>query len=300
MRRLATFALVGLGAQLVDGGLGMGYGVTSTTLLLLAGLGPAAASASVHLAEVSTTLVAGVSHWRFGNVDRRLVLRLGVPGAVGAFLGATLLSHLSADAAAPVMSGILLALGVYVLTRFSVRPPAVSDRRRSPHGRRFLAPLGLVGGLVDATGGGGWGPVSTSSLLSAGKTAPRTVIGSVDTSEFLVTVAASAGFLWGLGAAGLDLTAVLGLMAGGLVAAPVAAWLVTRLPAPVLGTVVGGVIVLTNAATLMDAVGLETSTRVLVYALVGVVTVSLTGAALTRDRATRTPDRQPETAGERA
>ena len=245
MRKLVIIAVVGLAAQLVDGGLGMGYGVTSTSLLLsAAALTPAVASATVHLSELGTTAASGIAHWRLGNVDRNLVLRLGLPGAIGAFAGATVLSRLSTEAGEPVMALILAALGVYVMLRFALRPPKVSQARTSPHTGRALVPLGLVGGFVDATGGGGWGPVSTTSLLSAGKTAPRTVIGSVDTSEFLVTLAASLGFLVGLGGSGIDLALAGALLAGGLVAAPFAAWLVSRLPAVVLGTAVGGIIVL--------------------------------------------------------
>ncbi len=125
MFNLLIFTLVGVGAQLVDGALGMAFGVTATTLLLFSGVGPAHASAAVHLAEVGTTLVSGASHWRFRNIDWKVVLRLGVPGAIGAFLGATVLSGLSTEAAEPVTAGILLAIGVYVALRFSVRPPAV-------------------------------------------------------------------------------------------------------------------------------------------------------------------------------
>ena len=120
VRKLVLLALVGLGAQLVDGSLGMAYGVTSTTLLLAIGTNPAAASATVHLAEIGTTLVSGASHWRFGNVDWKVVAKIGIPGAVGAFAGATFLSSLSTEAAAPLMSIILLALGLYILTRFTV------------------------------------------------------------------------------------------------------------------------------------------------------------------------------------
>ena len=253
MRKLLVLALVGLASQLVDGALGMGYGVTSSSLLLLAGLSPALASASVHLSEIGTTLVSGTAHHRLGNTDWRLVARLGGPGAVGAFLGATVLSRLSTGAAAPATSGILLVLGLYVLIRFAVRPPAGSARRRSPHTARLLVPLGLVGGFVDATGGGGWGPVATTTLLARGRTAPRTVVGSVDTAELMVTAAASAGFLAGLGAAGISPTVVGALLAGGLVAAPVAAWLVSRLPAGVLGSAVGGLIVMTNLRTILSA-----------------------------------------------
>ena len=267
MQTLIVFALVGFGAQLVDGALGMAYGVTSTSLLLIAGVNPATASASVHLAEVGTTLAAGASHWRFGNVDWKLVLKLGVPGAIGAFLGATVLSALSTENAAPYMAGVLLALGVYVLLRFSLRPPRVATNRVSPHRSKFLSPLGLVAGFVDASGGGGWGPVATPALLTAGKTAPRTVIGSVDTSELVVALAASIGFLIGLGSAVLDPWTVGGLLLGGVLAAPLAAWLVTKIPAPVLGTGVGGIIVLTNTRTILrslDVTGWASTTIYLV------------------------------------
>lgn len=303
MRTLIVFALVGLGAQLVDGALGMAYGVTSTSLLLIAGVNPAAASASVHLAEVGTTLASGAAHWRFGNVDWKLVLRLGVPGAVGAFLGATVLSSLSTDAAAPIMSGILLALGVYILLRFSVRPPRVATARRSPHRARFLSPLGLVAGFVDASGGGGWGPVATPALLTAGKTAPRTVIGSVDTSEFLVAVAASIGFLVGLGTTVLDPYTIGGLLLGGLVAAPIAAWLVTKIPAPVLGTAVGGIIVLTNARTILRAFDASGTLTTAVYVLIVAAWIAAVATAVTtlrRAATTEAPAQESEQESERA
>ena len=283
MQTLIVFALVGFGAQLVDGALGMAYGVTSTSLLLIAGVNPATASASVHLAELGTTLAAGASHWRFGNVDRKLVLKLGVPGAIGAFLGATVLSALSTENAASYMAGVLLALGVYVLLRFSLRPPRVATNRVSPHRSKFLSPLGLVAGFVDASGGGGWGPVATPALLTAGKTAPRTVIGSVDTSEFLVALAASIGFLIGLGSAVLDPWTVGGLLLGGVLAAPLAAWLVTKIPAPVLGTGVGGIIVLTNTRTILrslDVTGWASTTIYLVVVGVWAAAVAIAFAKL--------------------
>lgn len=284
MRTLIVFALVGFGAQLVDGALGMAYGVTSTSLLLIAGVNPATASASVHLAEIGTTLVAGASHWRFGNVDWKLVLRLGVPGAIGAFLGATALSALATDDAAPYVSGVLLALGVYILLRFSIRPPQVSTASTSPHRSRFLSPLGFVAGFVDASGGGGWGPVATPALLTAGRTAPRTVIGSVDTSEFLVALAASVGFLIGLGSDVLDPATVGGLLIGGVLAAPLAAWLVTKIPAPVLGAAVGGVIVLTNARTIVRALDLSGGASTTVYLFITGVWVAAVALAVARMR----------------
>jgi uncharacterized membrane protein YfcA len=297
MRTLLVLGVVGFFAQLVDGALGMGYGATSSSLLLTVGLTPAMASASVHFAELGTNLASGVAHWRLGNVDRRLVLRLGVPGAVGAFLGATLLSHLTTKAAAPLMAVVLLLLGGYILTRFALRPPPAATATTSPHRRRFLVPLGFLGGLVDATGGGGWGPVSTTTLLSAGRTAPRTVVGSVDTSEFLVTASASVAFLIGLGTSGLHLGYVLVLLVGGLVAAPAAAWLVSRLPAPILGTGVGGLIVVTNLRVLLDATGASRDLGQLAYLVVTAAWASLLTAAVMRHRAARAqPGRERHTA----
>jgi hypothetical protein len=173
------------------------------------------------------------------------------------------------------MAGILAALGVYILVRFALRPPPVSDARTSPHRRRFLVPLGFFGGFIDATGGGGWGPVSTTTLLSAGRTAPRTVIGSVDTSEFLVTVSASVAFVLGLGMSGINLGYVGVLLAGGLLAAPAAAWLVSRLPARTLGAAVGVIIILTNAPTLVRAVAAVQVPTELTYAAVFLVWAAL-------------------------
>ncbi|HEY6592707.1 MAG TPA: sulfite exporter TauE/SafE family protein [Asanoa sp.] len=267
MRKLIVLALVGLAAQLVDGALGMAYGVTSSTLLLVAGSAPASASASVHLAEIGTTLASGVSHWRFGNVDWRIVRRIAVPGALGAFAGATFLSSISTRAAAPWMSTILFALGAYLLVRFS-RPLRIAREVRRAPGKRFLAPLGLVAGFVDATGGGGWGPVATPSLLVSGRVEPRKVIGSVDTSEFLVAGAASVGFFVGLGGRGFVLPTVAALLAGGLLAAPIAAYLVRVVPAQLLGALVGGLIVLTNARTMLRAYGVAADWRTAVYAFV--------------------------------
>ncbi len=290
MTTLVLLALAGFGAQLVDGALGMGYGVTSTSLLLLVGLSPAAASASVHFAKIGTALASGWAHWRFDNIDVKLVLRLGVPGAVGALAGALLLSRLSTEASAPLMASLLIAIGAFILVKYSLRPPRESVARVSPHGSRFLAPVGLVGGFVDATGGGGWGSVTTSTLLTAGRTAPRTVIGSVSASEFLVAVAASAGFVIGLGHAGIDWPAVAGLLAGGVVAAPLAAWLVTRLPATVLGVAVGGLIILSNLRLVLGATGVEGPAVPVAHLVVAVASVVLVVLAARRLRATRRAD----------
>ncbi|MFC7677204.1 sulfite exporter TauE/SafE family protein [Mycolicibacterium sp. GCM10028919] len=266
MRSLIVFTLVGMGAQLVDGALGMAFGVTASTLLVLSGVASAQASAAVHLAEVGTTLASGLAHWKFKNIDWHIVLKLGVPGAIGAFLGATVLSSLSTEDAAPVMASILLAIGVYVLLRFSLRMPPAVKVGTTKHSAKFLTPLGLFGGFIDASGGGGWGPVTSSTLLSSGKTAPRTVIGSVSASEFLVAVSASVGFLVGLREQFFDnLPVVLGLAVGGVVAAPLAAWLVSRISPALLGAGVGGVVVLTNAQKLVDYFGVTAPWSTVIY-----------------------------------
>ena len=195
MRKLVLFGMVGVVAQLIDGALGMAYGLTSTTMLVAFGTAPAAASATVHLAELGTTAVSGVSHWRFGNVDWRTVRLMTFPGAVGAFLGAVALSSVSGDTAKPWVAAILSTLGVYVLFRFlgTARGPRPGGGRPLPSG--LLAPLGLGAGFLDAVGGGGWGPGGTSTLLASGRMEPRKVVGSVDTGEFLVALGASLGFL---------------------------------------------------------------------------------------------------------
>lgn len=167
MKSLITFALVGLGAQLVDGTLGMAYGVTSTTLLLAAGYAPAAASAAVHLAEIGTTLASGASHWKFGNVDWPTAWKMGVPGSVGAFAGATFLSSLTTDSAAPWMAGILILLGAYILVRFSTKLPAL--RLDAPPRKRFLTPwVFLLGSSTRPVAGAGARSPHPRSLPAAG------------------------------------------------------------------------------------------------------------------------------------
>ncbi len=291
MRKLIVLAVVGLLAQLVDGSLGMGYGVTSSTLLILAGLTPAAASASVHFSELGTNLASGLSHWRLKNVDWRVVGRIAGPGAIGAFLGATVLSNLSTEAAAPVMAGILALLGAYILVRFVL---GVRPRIAGRPGLKLLAPLGLVAGFVDATGGGGWGPVATPALLTDGRLQPRKVIGSVDTAEFAVSAAASLGFLVGLGAAGINWYFALALLGGGLVAAPLAAYLVRVAPTHLLGVAVGGMILLSNGRTLLKSADVSTPGRFTAYAVILLLT--LVGLYVAAQRHRRTRAAQVETA----
>jgi uncharacterized protein len=289
MRSLVLLAIVGLVAQLVDGSLGMAYGVTSSTMLLAVGVAPAAASAAVHFSEIGTTLISGASHWKFGNVDWRTVGILAVPGGVGAFVGATYLSSLDGDVAAPWVALLLTSLGFYVLYRF-LRLGGRRPQFKSRPSAWFLAPMGVVAGVMDAIGGGGWGPVGTTSLLSSGRLEPRKVIGSMDTSEFVVAVGASLGFLVGLGSQGINFGWALALLAGGAVAAPVAAWVVRHLAPRVLGVAAGGFIVLTNAQTMLESwFGMdETSTTgwIIIGAL-ATVWLSLIGQAVLAERASK-------------
>ena len=274
MRSIVVLTIVGLIAQLVDGSLGMAYGVTSTTLLLAVGISPALASASVHIAEVGTTLASGVSHWRFGNVDWKKIVWLAVPGGVGAFFGAVVLvSVITAEAAEPIIAIFLFSLGVYILARFSFRRKEKPVIVRHISGA-FLAPLGLVAGFLDAAGGGGWGPISTPTLLSSGRMEPRKIVGTVDTSEFVVAFCASIGFLLTLSFAEIPWQVVGALLVGGVVAAPVAAWVVRILPMRVLGTAVGGIILVTNMRTFLEALGVSGGLAVVMYALIIVVWVA--------------------------
>jgi uncharacterized protein len=267
-------AVVGLIAQLVDGSLGMAYGVTSQSLLLTVGIAPALASASVHIAEVGTTAASGASHWRFGNVDWSKVWPLAIPGAVGAFLGAVVLStFITAEAAEPIVAIFLFALGVFVIARFSFRRHQRPVQVR-PVPRTFLGPLGLIAGFLDAAGGGGWGPISTPTLLSSGRMEPHKIIGTVDTSEFLVALSASIGFLFALSFAEIPWTVVGALLLGGVIAAPIAAYIVRILPARILGSAVGGLILVTNMKTFLEAVGVSGALAVLIYVLIVAVWIA--------------------------
>ncbi len=286
MRNLIVLGVVGLLAQLIDGSLGMAYGVTSSTLLIAAGIAPAAASAAIHFSEIGTTLVSGISHHRLGNVDWRTVSIIAVPGGVGAFVGATVLSNIDGATAKPMVAGLLLALGVYVIWRFL----ALGGQRPQFSGKlsaAFLAPLGVVAGLMDAIGGGGWGPVGTTALLSSGRLEPRKVVGSIDTSEFVVAVAGSIGFLLALGSQGINFAYAGALMAGGVIAAPFAAWMVKHLAARVLGVGAGGLIVLTNSKTIVEALGGSGMTVAAVALAVFVTWMTLLFSAIRQERAVR-------------
>lgn len=225
-----TAAAVGLGAQIVDGALGMAYGVTSTTFLLSTGVPPAAASASVHIAEIFTTGFSGLSHFKLGNVNKALFKRLLIPGVVGGLIGTYIVTSIDANTIKPVISAYLLLIGLYILSkvwrqlRVRTEPP------------RYVAPLALTGGFVDAVGGGGWGPVVTTSLIGGGHD-PRTTIGSVNAAEFFIALATGLSFtvLGGL----THWTTIAGLVFGGLFAAPFAAVLTRYAPTKLLLAIVG-------------------------------------------------------------
>lgn len=299
MPSLILIALAGLLAQLVDGGLGMGFGVVSTSFLIsFAGLAPAAASASVHVAELGTTFVSGLSHWRFGNVKWGIVLWLAVPGAVGAFAGATFLSNISTEAATPIMGLILTGIGLFLMARF-VRGWAPAPTKNAHHNRGFLGVLGVFGGFIDSTGGGGWGPTTTSTLLAVGKDEPRKVIGTVSASEFLVTLAAVLGFVYGLRQEILEYgTSILALLAGGVIAAPLAAFIVTKINPAALGGVVGTLLIVLNLPDVLEAAGVGDTANNVVRVIVIVVGLGSTLAGYLYNRKQNQDKEQQGSAGD--
>ena len=280
MGQLLVMALVGLVAQLVDGSTGMAYGVTSASLLMMAGLAPAMASASVHTAELVTTALSGLAHRRHGNVHWPLVAAIALPGAVGAFVGAAFLSRLPGHVARPYVASFLFGLGAWILIRYvrqGRRPTAARHstgcERPAPvtaasRPRPWLALLGALAGFADAIGGGGWGPLTTPVLMAGPGVDPRKVVGSVDTAEFLVAAAATAGFLAAGTSQAVEPLWVLALMLGGAVAAPLAARIVSRVPPRILGVGVGGMVMLTNAPAVADLLGADTPLRTALYATV--------------------------------
>lgn len=235
---LLPFIAVGFAAQLVDGALGMAFGVISNTLLVaVMGISPALASQRVHIVECFTTAVSGISHLAHGNVDRRLFFKLLIPGVVGGLLGAYVLTSIDAAIVKPFVLLYLSGIGIYILTRGLFFPPKLRDAK-------FIAPLGLFGGFLDAAGGGGWGPVVTSNLLIQGAD-PRKVVGTVNSVEFFLTLAVSATFIWHLGVADVA-GATLGLLIGGLLAAPIGAWVAKRFNPKLMLILVGVVLTATS------------------------------------------------------
>lgn len=235
---LLPFILIGFAAQLVDGALGMAFGVITNTLLVgVVGVPPAQASQRVHVVECFTTAVSGISHLVSGNIDKALFFRLLVPGLIGGVTGAYLLTSVDAASAKPFVLGYLAIIGGYLLIRGLLYPPKFKVAKR-------VAPLGLLGGFLDAAGGGGWGPVVTSNLLLQGAE-PRKVVGTVNSVEFFLTIAISATFIFQLGIADL-VGATLGLLLGGVIAAPLGAIAAKRFSPKLMLVLVGLVLMVTS------------------------------------------------------
>lgn len=281
MSDLVLVGLAGFVASLVDGALGMGFGPTSSSILLASGISPAAASTTVNLAKVATGLVAGVSHWRFGNIDRSLVLRLAIPGAIGALVGTTVLVNVDGDDLRPVLAVVLLLMGVRILLRFS-RPLPMQPDSGGGTGARGLDAFDVRGvevaaGVGGVTNGlvGAWGPVVTPYLLHKGLP-PRYAVGSVNTAEVAVAIVAAGSLVTSLGGDGLEVGVVLAMLAGGMIAAPLAAYVVRYMPARALGLAVAGLLMVTQARELAGALDLSAG-RWVAYAA---IPVALTLAAL--------------------
>ena len=244
---LLPFIAVGFAAQLVDGALGMAFGVISSTLLVgVLGVPPAQASQRVHLVECFTTGVSGISHLLHGNIDKRLFFSLLIPGIIGGVLGTYVITSFHADVIKPVVLLYLSCIGIYLIIRGLIYPPKLRQAK-------LIAPLGLVGGFLDAAGGGGWGPVVTSNLLIQGAD-PRKVVGTVSAVEFFLTITVSAAFIYHLGIADVA-GATLGLLIGGIMAAPLGAWAAKHFPAKQMLILVGIVLTLTSAYEVYRAWG---------------------------------------------
>ncbi|HMG42606.1 MAG TPA: sulfite exporter TauE/SafE family protein [Acidimicrobiales bacterium] len=298
MGLLILVTVAGLVASLVDGALGMGFGPTSSTLLLGAGLAPAAVSTTVNVAKVASGLAGGMAHYRFGNVDRGLVVRLAVPGSLGALVGVTVLANVDGGALRPYLAGLLLLVGLRMLLRFSRPPatggPAVSSRPAGPSGPSVPDDVYHPGILVAAFLGGvtnglvgAWGPVVTPVLLGRPGLEPRVAIGSVNTAEVAVALTASGTLIASLNGAGVDLGILVAMLLGGVTAAPVAAWVVRHLAPRWLGVGAGGLLLLTSTRDLAGAADLGLS-RWAAYAAVATLVavaarVSLRGGPVQED-----------------
>jgi hypothetical protein len=241
---LITFALIGAATQLIDGSLGMGYKTSAAVFLLGLGIPPVIVSSSIHLAGVPTSAVSGLSHWRMGNVDMTLCRRLVVPGVIGGVVGALLLTVTPAALITPLIAVYLLVMGVRIVRKSMQRAGGLPLHVR-------IVPLGVAGGFFDAVGGGGWGPIVTSTLMMKNHR-PAIVIGSVNTAEFFVTVFQTLAFLLALKMIAWEI--VVGLMLGGVITAPIAALIANRLPAQRLMLLVGLLISGLSMRTLMMAV----------------------------------------------
>lgn len=241
------YFLIGFFAQTVDGSLGMAYGVSANSFLLSTGVSPAAASASVHISEVFTTFISGLSHLKFNNVDKTIVKKLVIPGVIGGVVGAYLLVNFPSDLIKPIITIYLLIMGIRIFIKAFINIPWLKFRTH-----HFII-LGLFGGFFDAVGGGGWGPIVTSTLIGHDDT-PRKTIGSVNFSEFFVTFSEAVTFIATIGMA--PWTIVLGLISGGAIAAPMAAFMTSKVPSKVIFIMIGSIIILLQIRTILGMFGI--------------------------------------------
>ena len=262
MRDLILFALAGFAATFVDGALGMGFGPTSSSILLGLGLAPAAASTSVNIAKIVTGVASAIAHWRFRNIDAGLVFALAVPGCAGAVLGGTILSNVDGATIRPYLALLLSIVGVRILIRFlhsagatansdeAAEATAIGTVKRTPRGVSIVALMGgATNGLI-----GAWGPVVTPFLLNRA-VHPRVAIGSVNTAEVAVASASAFSLIGSIGIAGVDLAVLLSMLVGGVVAAPLAAWMIRFVPARPMGVAVGILLLMTNARPMVSWAG---------------------------------------------
>lgn len=274
--------VAGFAASLVDGALGMGFGPTSSSILLSTGLSPASASTTVNLAKVATGIAAAISHWRFRNIDHRLVLKLAIPGCLGALVGVTVLSNVPAETIKPLLAGLLIFVGLRILWRFS-RPIAVKsaefeDLSRDPDSMPAFNDRGVE--IVAAAGGvtngmvGTWGPVVTPFLMHR-ELPPRFAVGSVNTAEVAVATVSATTLIASIGKGNLDVAVILAMLLGGVIAAPVAAWFVRKVQPRPMGIAVAALLLLTNSQQLSDWAELGSSRWWVYGAVVAIVVAAI-------------------------
>ena len=293
-RELLVVALAGFFASMVDGSLGMGFGPTSSSILLSAGISPASASATVNLAKVVTGIVAGASHWKLRNIDKRLVVQLAVPGAVGALVGTTVLANVDGDVLRPYLAVLLLLVGLRILVRFSqpIVPRPVTEGRFVDREQTKGAPAaGAVGGVTNGLIGA-WGPVVTPYLLHRG-VAPRYVVGCVNTAEVAVALVASGSLLAMLGGDELRWDVILAMLLGGVAAAPLAAYVVRLFPPRILGLAVAGLLLITQSRELASTVELPGNRWLAYLVVLAAVALALLRPRLKRRRGQPDPASAP-------
>ncbi|MCJ1667191.1 sulfite exporter TauE/SafE family protein [Staphylococcus sp. NRL 19/737] len=274
MRKLFIFALAGFLAQLVDGSLGMGFGASSSSILLTYGIAPAIVSATVHFSEIATTAASGTSHWKFENVHKPTMLKLAILGAISGFIGAALLTRIHGNYIKPYIALFLLSMGIYILYQFLFKRNKELHTHDGKLSSAKLMPQGAIAGFLDAIGGGGWGPVNTPLLLASHKIQPRYAIGTVSASEFFVTLSTSISFILFLGITQINWWFVIALSVGGMVAAPISAYLTKILPINILAICVGGLIIFTNSNALMKYLGSDgTITNIIRFAIICAIVI---------------------------